>query len=160
MKLFPALALALAALPLSAATMQTSNNAPAEGTQRALALRARNGIAAPTGIVTISIDSMAVHHISEEYSLIAWRDAAGVWTMSQVGENGPALLAIPREIIPETKRVLSPAESHALDRLIAAHGLYREQPPKRPRYVGIGAAFHSMEIVTPQHHLVLPWTGG
>jgi len=159
MRLIAALALALAPLPLGAATRQASDTSLSEGTRQGLALRARYGIAAPVGIVTISIDSIAVHHISEEYSLIAWRDAAGVWTMSQVGENGPALLAILREIIPETKRELSPAESQALDRLVGMRDLYREQPPKPPRYIAIGAAFHSMEIVTPRHHLVLPWTG-
>lgn len=159
MKLIAALAFALAALPLGAASMQAGDTGLSEGTRQGLALRARYGIAAPSGIVTISIDSIAVHHTSEEYSLIAWRDAAGVWTMSSVGEDGPGLLSIPRTIIPETGRVLTPAESRALDRLIATPGLYRELPPKPPRDIGVGAPFHSMEIVTPQHHLVMPWMG-
>ena len=159
MRLIAALACALAALPLGAAGMQASTTSLSEGTRQGLALRARYGIAAPTGIVTISIDSIAVHHTSEEYSLIAWRDAAGVWTMSGVGENGPGLLPIPREIVPETRRTLTPAESQALDRLIGMRGLYRELPPKPPRDIGVGAPFHSMEIVTPRHHLVMPWMG-
>ena len=159
MRLIAALAIALAPLPLGAASIQASNTSLSEGTRQGLALRARYGIAAPAGIVTISIDSIAVHHISEEYSLIAWRDAAGVWTMSSVSEDGPGLLSIPRTIIPETRRLLSPAESRTLDRLIGMPGLYRELPPKPPRDIGVGAPFHSMEIATPRRHLVLPWMG-
>jgi hypothetical protein len=75
-----------------------------------------------------------------------------------IGETGPALLQIPTRVSPEERKILTPRESQDLDRLLHWRALYRQASP-RAREVGPGAAFHTLEIVTPQGHAVFRWTG-
>jgi len=127
--------------------------------EQSLALRARYGVATPEAREIVRIDSVAVHHIRTEWSTIAWRDAAGLWRISAVGEEGPGgLLTIEKRLLPETIRTLPARDGQALDRLLRSHGLYRETV-RRTGEIGIGAPFHVMEIVTPVGRTVVRWTG-
>ena len=151
----------LAALLVSSASLVFGQalDRPAPEIERSLALRARYGVVAPEAREIIRIDSVGVHHIMTEWSTIAWRDAAGLWRISAVGENGPGgLLPIERKLLPETIRTLPAREGRALDRLLRSHGLYREAV-RRTGKIGIGAPFHAMEIVTPSGRTVVRWNG-
>ncbi|HEX8667279.1 MAG TPA: hypothetical protein VF727_02780 [Allosphingosinicella sp.] len=68
------------------------------------------------------------------------------------------MLRIEHRIIPEERKTLLTQDSRQLDRLLARASLFREKSP-RQRDVGVGAAFHTMEITTPHHHTVIRWTG-
>lgn len=60
--------------------------------------------------------------------------------------------------MPEERRVLGAGDGQDLDRLLRWPALYR-QPNPRESEVGVGAAFHTMEIVTPRGHAVFRWPG-
>ena len=127
--------------------------------EQSLALRARYGVVTPEAREIIRVDSIATHHIMTERSTIAWRDAAGLWRISAVGEDGPGgLLPIEKRLLPETIRTLSAREGRALDLLLQSDGLYRETV-RRTGDIGIGAPSHVMEIVTPVGRTVVRWNG-
>ena len=142
---------------LAAIAIATAPLAPE--TQHGLDLRARYGVEAPTSLQTVHIQSASAHHLSEDYSALATRGADGRWTVSIVGEEGPALLRIETRLIPETRKTLSAQEGEALDRLLAKTALYRQASPAMPRDIGVGAAFHTMEIRAPQGRSVIHWVG-
>jgi hypothetical protein len=126
---------------------------------RSLALRERYGVAVPEAREIIHIDSVAVHHTRLEWSVIAWRDAVGLWRISAVGEDGPGgLLPIERRLLPETISTLPARHGRALDRLLRSSALYRE-PVRRTGDIGIGAPFHVMQIVTPAGRTIVRWDG-
>jgi hypothetical protein len=127
--------------------------------EQSLALRARYGVVIPQAREIIRVDGIGTHHVMTEWSTIAWRDAAGLWRISAVGEDGPGgLLPIERRLLPETIRTLPVREGRALDRLLRSDGLYRETV-RRTGEIGIGAPFHVMEIVSPSGRTVVRWNG-
>jgi hypothetical protein len=126
--------------------------------QHGLDLRGRYGIPGPSGTPLIYVDASAAHHTSAEYVTIASRDDGGHWTISVVGEEGPALLAIAPHVIPEKTHVLSDDEGRALDRLLANPDLYQEHDPGNEP-LGIGVPYFVMEIITPRGHLTIKWFG-
>lgn len=125
---------------------------------RGLALRARHGIASPASKTIVHIYTIAVHHLREEFSTIAIRDASGHWQVSDVGETGGALAPAKDELIPERKRTLSDVEGRTLDRLLADHMLYHETFVAH-RQPEIGEPFHHIEVVTPGRRLEIDWIG-
>lgn len=152
-------ALLMAAVPLSLAAAQEGGEPGlAEETHKGLALRARHGVEAPTGPPMVHVHSISAHHLSYEFSTIATRDRRGIWTVSQVGEEGSALLNIETQLIAETRRVLTSPDARRLDRLLANPELYRPVPTQLPD-VGVGAPFFTMEIVTPGRRTVVRWMG-
>jgi hypothetical protein len=130
----------------------------ADETRAALALRARHDVHEHVSPSTIYVHSQASHHVTEEYTRVATRDAVGRWTVISIGETGPGLLRIPLEVMPEERRTLASGEGQDLDRLLHWRALYRQTSP-REREVGVGATFNTMEIVTPQGHAVFRWAG-
>lgn len=127
-------------------------------TRQGLELRERLGVQSHTSSSTIWVFSEAAHHTHETFARVATRDEQGLWSVSGVGEEGPALLRIEQRIIPEERKTLSIQDSRQLDRLLARDSLFLEKSP-RQRDVGVGAAFHTMEIITPDRHTVIRWTG-
>jgi hypothetical protein len=127
--------------------------------KQSLELRARYNIPSPDSAVTIYVDSISVHHLREEFSTVATRDADGRWHVSVVGEEGPGLLKIEPHLDSNNARTLSEAEGRHLDRLLNQGDLYRERSEFPKKLKVVGAAFHTMEIDTPRKHLVVRWVG-
>ncbi len=153
-----ALLIGLLVSPAPLASGQTLDRSAPE-IEQSLALRARYGVAAPEAREIIRVDSIAVHHTRTEWSTIAWRDTAGLWRISAVGEDGPGgLLPIEKSLLPERIRTLPARDGRALDRLLRSDGLYRETV-RRTGDIGIGAFVHVMEIVTPTGKTVVRWDG-
>ena len=151
--LIAALLLAAQPAPASAARPQLANEI-----QQAMQLRARHGVQEQSSPSTIYVHSLAAHHLTEEYTRVATRGPDGRWTIVSIGETRPGLVGTGTEVIPEERRILDAGDSRDLDRLLHWRALYRQSSP-RGREVGVGASFHTMEIVTPQGHIVLRWTG-
>ncbi|MBV9882122.1 MAG: hypothetical protein JO276_03860 [Sphingomonadaceae bacterium] len=126
--------------------------------QEDLRLRARLGVHELASAWTIYVHSEAAHHLTEHYALVATRGADGRWTLISIGEESSGLLQVPTRALPEERRVLGAGDSQDLGRLLRWPALYR-QPNPREREVGVGAAFHTMEIVTPRGHAVFRWAG-
>jgi len=122
--------------------------------------RARHGVHDPASPSKIYVHSYSAHHETEEFTRVATRGPNGDWTIVSIGEEtpGPVGPTGPTTVTAETRRTLSAGEGEHLDRLLHWRPLYR-QPSPREREAGVGAAFHTMEIVTPQGHAVFRWTG-
>ena len=80
--------------------------------------------------------------------------------MVSIGEeqSGPVGPPGAPELIREERRTLSAGDSVDLDRLLQRRAIYRQHSP-HAREVAVGTTFHTMEIVTPQGHVVLQWSG-
>ncbi|MBW8911612.1 MAG: hypothetical protein JF564_06945 [Sphingomonas sp.] len=124
-----------------------------------MALRQKYDVQIPHSDWTIYVRSFAAHHLSDEYSTIAWRDDAGRWQISTMGEQGPALLAVPFEPIAETRKTLLTSEGVELDRLLRDKALYDEKSHSKDNRLGVGVVEHTMEIVTPRGRKVVTWIG-
>lgn len=123
-----------------------------------VALRQKYDLAIPTDAPVVFVESTRIHHTRQVFSTIATRDRAGVWTISQIGEETAGLLRIEPRLIPEKVRTLTPQEGATLDRLIGRAVPYSQQrDPSTPP--GIGAAFHTMEVVGTDRRVVYQWTG-
>lgn len=155
MKVLGPLLLLAATLAGPLAAAQTSL---APETEKCLALRAKYGVETPASEDRVLAYSEAEHHTAQAYCAVAWRDADGRWTVSGTGEESSGLLRIPTAQIPETKRVMTPSEGLQMDRLLASRALYRQGSPKDGE-LGVGAMFHTIEIVSPHGHQVIRWTG-
>jgi hypothetical protein len=131
----------------------------ASQTQLSLALRQKYDVPVPRSDWTIYVRSFAVHHLSYEYSSIAWRDEAGQWHISDMGEQGPGLLVIPSESIAETRKTVSRLDGVELDRLLGDKSLYVEKTHSKDNHLSVGASEHTMEIVTPRGRKVVTWMG-
>lgn len=140
----------------SAMRAKPIDHAPA--IEQSLEMRARYNIPTPESEVAIYIESSSVHHLREEQSAIATRDAHGHWQVSAVVEEGPGLLKVEPHLVSNDTRILSDTEARQLDELLAQGDLYRERwvSGETPR---VGAMFHTMEIHTPSGHLVIQWFG-
>jgi hypothetical protein len=155
LKLVPVIFAALTTVALAAPPVSPSDPA----TLRGLDLRARNSFAAPFSATTIYIDTVVVHHGYAEQSTIAWRDEAGVWRISKVSETGPGgLLPAPRKLEGKSEKTLSKEVSRELDRLVVRRNLSRDKLVETPP-TGIGAPFHTMEIITAKYHAKFSWGG-
>jgi hypothetical protein len=153
-------ALLLWGLLLAGAAGQADAGQPrlADETRIALALRARHGVRELPSASTIYVHSEAAHHLTEEYTRIASRGADGRWTVVSIGEERPGLVGSGTEVIAEERKILDAGEGQDLDRLLHWRPLYRQSSPRQGE-VAVGTAFHTMEIVTPQGHVVFRWTG-
>lgn len=152
------LGLALAAASIAATSAMPSDQL-ANGTQRSLALRQKYNVRVPHSDRAIYVHTFAVHHLSDEYSTIAWRDEAGRWQISITGEQGPGLLTVPFELIAEEVSTVSLTDGTKLDQLLDGRALYGEKPRSKEKNLGVGAPEHTMEIVTPRGHKVVTWRG-
>ena len=152
--------------PLVAALLLTVQPSPASAArpqlageiQQAMQLRARHGVQEQSSPSTIYVHSLAAHHLTEEYTRVATRGSDGRWTIVSIGEERPGLVGAGTRVIPEERQILDAGDGRDLDRLLHWPALYRQSSP-REREAGVGAAFHTMEIVTPRGHVVLRWTG-
>jgi hypothetical protein len=132
---------------------------PAE-IKSALALREKYGIQEPVSASIIYVDSISVHHTKQEYSTIGWRGKNGDWSISGMGEDGPGgLLVISPMVIPERVGKLSVIDNTALDHLLDSRKLYEESPRSRLDKTSHVATSHTMEIITPNGHVVVRWVG-
>jgi hypothetical protein len=146
-------------LAASVAAESATPSVMAPEIQSGMSLRARYGIGAPSSSTAIYVDSVSAHHVRTQFSTIAWRDPSGLWSISQVGEDGPGgLLPIEPTLIPEVVRRLTPSEGKRLDRLLASKSLYTEST-RRTGKTGIGAVFHTMELSTPAGRRIVRWDG-
>ena len=127
-------------------------------TKQSFILRSRNQIPSLTGDTVIYIHSIAANRIREEHSFMAARDDDGGWTISAMGERGPAAESIAISVIPEKKRKLSKAEGAILNRLLGDTSLYTAISTL-PREPDRNATYHMMEVVTPGHRVVVRWVG-
>ena len=127
--------------------------------KQSLELRARYNISSPDSAAIIYVHSISVHHLREEFSTVATRDADGRWHISVVGEEGPGLLKIEQRLDSSDVRTLFKAEGRHLDRLLKQADLYRERSEFPKGITTVGAIFHTMEIDTPKRHLVVRWVG-
>jgi hypothetical protein len=127
-------------------------------TIQAIELRQRLGVRDPESPSIVYVHSQAAHHVTDERTRVATRGADGRWTIVSIGEERSAILRIEPRPSPRATNVLGPADSAVLDRLLHMRALYGRRPP-REREAGIGDYFHIMEIVTPQGHVVMRWTG-
>lgn len=135
----------------------TGDGALNSRTREGLAVRERHGLPIPTGNVVVYIHSFAAHHETMVQSAVAWRDASGRWRLSKVVEIGPGLLDAPRTIESDVTEELSSINGRRLDRLLRDRDLYFQ--PGHQKDVGVGAPFHTMEVVTPRQRRVISWTG-
>jgi hypothetical protein len=126
--------------------------------KQSLEIRARYNIPTPESEVAIYVDSVSVHHLREEQSAVATRDADGHWHVSAVVEEGPGLLNVEPHLVSNDTRTLSDTEGRQLDELLAQDDLYRERWESRET-PAVGAMFHTMEIDTPAGHMVIWWFG-
>ena len=126
--------------------------------KQSLEIRARYNIPSPESEVAIYVDSVSFHHLREEQSAVATRDADGHWHVSAVVEEGPGLLKVEPHLVSNDTRTLSDTEGRQLDELLAQADLYRERWESRET-PPIGAMFHTMEIDTPAGHTVIWWFG-
>jgi len=123
------------------------------------ALRARLGAPMPEAPTMVLISSDAAHHIREFFSTVAVRQGDGRWTLDTVGEESGALLRMEPKPLPAEHKTLSGAAARRLDRLLGDRCLDAEPPTQlHAREIGVGAMFHTMEIVTPRRHRVVAWT--
>lgn len=131
----------------------------ADATQQSLALRQKYDVRVPHSDRIIYVRGFAVHHLSYEYSTIAWRDDTGHWQISTMGEQGPGLLNVPFELIAEETTPVPSTDAAKLDQLLDGKALYAEKPRAKDRNLGVGASEHTMEIVTPRGRKVVTWMG-
>jgi hypothetical protein len=149
---------------LLAASIAAAQSQPAAAprlapeTIQAIQLRRRLGVEDPQSRSIIYVRSEAAHHLTDEYVRVATRGADGRWTIVSIGEERSGILQIEPQPLPRETNLLGPADSAALDRLLRMRALYGQRPP-RERQAAIGAYFHVIEIVTPQGHVVMRWTG-
>lgn len=127
-------------------------------TIQAIQLRRRLGVHDPESPSIIYVHSEAAHHVTDEYTRVATRGADGRWTIVSIGEERSALLQIEPRPLPQETNALGPIDSAALDRLLHMRALY-DRRPSRERAAAVGDYFHTIEIVTPQGHVVMRWTG-
>ena len=142
-----------------AAPLASAQSSLAPETEKCLALRARYDIETPTSGDRIFAYTEAAHHTTVEYCTVAWRDAAGLWTVSGAGEESAGLLNIPAAPIKEERRVLSIADGDRIDQLLASNSLYDETSPKQESAPNVGASFHTIEIVSSHGHQLIHWIG-
>ncbi len=126
--------------------------------KRSLEIRARYNVVTVDSEPAIYVDSVSVHHLREEESSIASRDADGHWHVSAVIEEGPGLLKVVPHLISQDAWRLSETDGRHLDELLGQADLYRESP-EGPVNEGVGAVLHTMEIDSPTRHTVIRWSG-
>jgi hypothetical protein len=151
-----------------AASILLAASAPEPGVQggqlapeieQSLAMRASWKVSIPKSDTTIYIHSVAVHHVRSEQSTIAWRDQQGIWTISQVVQDGPGgLLTIEKQLIRQEVRRMAASDERKLDKLLEGRALLQEKP-RRTGTIGVGAPLHVMEIVTSTNSVVVRWDG-
>lgn len=126
--------------------------------EKSLELRTRYNIHIPDSEVAVYIDSTSIHHLREEQSTVATRDADGHWHISAVVEEGPGLLNVEPHLVSNENRMLSETECRQLDELLNRGDLYREHWETRET-PAIGTVHHTMEIHTSKGHMVIKWSG-
>jgi len=127
-------------------------------TKESFILRSRNQIPGRMAATAIYLHSISFRQIREEYSTIATRGDDGRWTVGTMGETESAARKVKLRVIPEKLRILSKADGAALDALLRDDALYltASNLPDEPDN---SATYRTMEIVTPDHRVVVRWIG-
>lgn len=99
----------------------------------------------------------ASHHLTEEWSIVAWRQGDGRWSLDRAGLTTSGLLQVQPRVEPVTHGLLSVSQGARLEGLISNNGLYRQ--PVRSGQPAVGGTAWQMEIVTPTHHKTVGWAG-
>ncbi|MFA9200069.1 MAG: hypothetical protein ACEQR8_02625 [Cypionkella sp.] len=102
--------------------------------------------------------SVAGHHTHVEASTVLWRDDAGRWWRDQIAVTSGALIPMAPRLDRSERALLAAPIGERLDALLAARALYAEVAPSKVPDA-VGAAYHTMEIVSPRGHTVLRWAG-
>lgn len=127
--------------------------------KQSLSMRESWHVDVPHCQVTIYEQSVAVHHIRTDQSTIACRNDIGIWTISQIAQDGPGgLLAIQKSLSRRTETRPASADAQKLDGLLSQRSLYAEAV-RRTGGPEIGAPFHVMQIVSPAGSVVVRWNG-
>ena len=105
----------------------------------------------PSGPTMIAVIGSGGHLSFVQFSLIAVRDSAGVWTIDRVGQltRDPAFNVAP-EITHANER-LDPDRGRLLDAIITNPCLYVEatQPTPTPSPPPLGTRFAQVDVATP-----------
>lgn len=148
----------LGALPLAPAAAQPAGTVMSAETRESFILRSRNQIPGRMAATAIYLHSISFRQIREEYSTIATRGDDGRWTVGTMGEAGPAARKIKLRVIPEKLRTLSTVDGAALDALLNDGALY-QTASNLPDEPDNSATYRTMEVVTPEHRVVVRWIG-
>jgi hypothetical protein len=146
----------LGGIPLFPAAAQPAGTVMSAETKETFILRSRNHIPGRMAATAIYLHSISFRQIREEYSTIATRDDDGHWTVGTMGEVGPAARKVKLRVIPEKLRTLSKTDAAALDALLHDDALYLTAS-SLPAEPDNSATYHTMEIVTPGHRVVVRW---
>jgi hypothetical protein len=127
--------------------------------RQSLSMRESWHVDVPHCQATIYEQSVAVHHIRTDQSTIACRDDNGIWTISQIAQDGPGgLLAIQKSLVRRTEVKPALADARKLDGLLSRRSLYSEVVRRTGR-PEIGAPFHVMQIFSAAGSVVVRWNG-
>jgi len=117
-----------------------------------VAFRRKLGAALPQAGTMVMIHSLASHYYTAEWSIIATRGDRG-WTVSEVGEERPAMTQIKQRAIMPADRALSAETGARLDALLANPCLYSEPTVMMPvAGTRVGAEYQVVEIRSPSGH--------
>lgn len=120
-------------------------------------LRKRLGLKVPASAPRLVAYRSAVHHSSVQWSVVAWRDADGRWTVERGGEEGGGLLEMERRVWKTETWALPAATGEALDRLLGEPSIFDEPPlGEEPAVGGLNS---SLEIVSPSGRRSICWSG-
>lgn len=120
-------------------------------------LRARLGLTVPKASALVIVHRGAAHHTSKQWSVVAWRNADGLWTVQRGGETGGGLLARERVVL-KTETWLLPVEAgETLDGLLSDAGTFEEPALGEESY--IGSLDSTMEVISTAGRRTVCWSG-
>lgn len=125
----------------------------------AMRLRARLGVEEQASAATVYLSSRSHHHLVQDHTSVATRDASGGWTVVFAGETRAGLVRREPTAMPLETRRLSAAESRQLNWQLRSPSLYRQLSPRPRGGLSMDSYWHVMEIVTPQGRAVFRWNG-
>jgi hypothetical protein len=120
-------------------------------------LRSTLGLKVPEASSLVIIHGSAIHHLSQQWSIVAWRDKHARWTVQKGGYSGGGLLKQERLVSPVKTAVLPPDASSMLDALLAEPSLFDE--PALGEEPGVGSLDSTMEIIRPGGSKTFCWSG-
>ena len=120
-------------------------------------LRARLGLKMPKARSLVIIHGIAAHHTSKQWSIVAWRDNDGRWTIQRGGEAGSGLLKMERVVFKTETKALGTEAGRALDALLNDADVFQETPIGGEYYAG--SLNSTMEIISPTGRQTVCWAG-
>lgn len=123
------------------------------------ALRQRLGTSLPEAGKRILLFAAYAHHTRVDHSLVATRQADGIWYVDQVGEEKGGILAIETKALPRKAYALSASESGQVDALLKGRCLYASPTFLRDPNIASGGVVQTLEVEAPRRRAVLAWLG-